>query len=66
MKLFLASLATAMLAGCAGMSAGDTSAENGGAYLRGPDYFNDSRPWTPRTAVPTQRTFNPQDPYHGF
>jgi hypothetical protein len=62
-KLSIA-LVSVLLAGCSGMHMSGMDNGSPGA-LQGSEYFNEQEPWTPRTAVFTQRTFNPRDPHHG-
>jgi hypothetical protein len=59
-----AALAITTLTGCAGID-WSPSPDNGG-YLYSGEHFNEAQPWSPRTAVFTQRTFDPRDPHHGW
>ena len=61
MKKLLFALPIILLAGCSSMPTGGMSSGN----RSGPESFDATEPWTPNTAVPTQRTFNPNDLYHG-
>lgn len=52
-----------LLAACSGMSVSGEGNTMGAK--KDASRFSDPEPWTPWSAYPTQRAFNPDDPYHG-